>query len=195
MWDTVNRQRWYCTDAGQCSGSGAEPQPLVSRRGSNSTLELPPVGAVGNTGIRKACASAISQEEEHGKHARSFTRFRAVRWIRRWSPEHPMVLERLFCSFKPSSANTSTSQLVTFRIQQGQPSSSRTTFVPSRSGSRHGGEQCSVIALASDGPRRSNVSLGTALALHQSGVYAVVDGGLQFGMSCSTQNATEAPFV
>lgn len=54
---------------------------------------------------------------------------------------------------------------------------------------QHGGEQCSVIALAADGPRRSKVSLGTALALHQSGVYAVVDGGLQFGMPCSTQNA------
>lgn len=48
------------------------------------------------------------------------------------------------------------------------------------------GEQCSVIALAPDGPRRSNVTLGTALALHQSGVHAVVDGGLQLGVSCST---------
>jgi hypothetical protein len=49
-----------------------------------------------------------------------------------------------------------------------------------------GGEQCTAIVLASDGPRRSNVTLGTALALYRSGVQAVVDGGLQLGVSCST---------
>ena len=50
---------------------------------------------------------------------------------------------------------------------------------------QHGGERCSVIALTSDGPQRSNITLGTALALQQSGVHAVVDGGLKSGVPCS----------
>jgi hypothetical protein len=49
------------------------------------------------------------------------------------------------------------------------------------------GERCSVLALASDGPRRSNVTLGTALALHQSGVHTLVEGGLQTRVTCSVQ--------
>lgn len=51
---------------------------------------------------------------------------------------------------------------------------------------QHGGERCSVIALTPDGPRRSIATLGTALALHQSGAHTVVDGGLATGVPCST---------
>ncbi|MFJ5698666.1 hypothetical protein [Arthrobacter sp. NPDC093139] len=59
---------------------------------------------------------------------------------------------------------------------------------------QHAGERCNVIALTSDGPRRSNVTLGTALALHQFGVHTVVDGGLQIGVPCSTHKyAKERP--
>lgn len=59
-----------------------------------------------------------------------------------------------------------------------------------------GGEHCSVIALDPNGPRRSNVTLGTALALHRSGVHAVVEGGLQLGGSCFThKKATECPSI
>lgn len=50
----------------------------------------------------------------------------------------------------------------------------------------HGGERCSVIALTPSGPRRWTVTLGTALALHQSGVHAVVDGGLRNRVACPT---------
>jgi hypothetical protein len=48
-----------------------------------------------------------------------------------------------------------------------------------------GGERCIATALTTRGPRRLRVSLGTALALHQSGVHAVVDGGLRSGVTCS----------
>lgn len=51
---------------------------------------------------------------------------------------------------------------------------------------QHGGERCWVIALTPDGPRRSKVTLGTALAIHQAGVHAVVDGGLPAEVPCST---------
>jgi hypothetical protein len=51
---------------------------------------------------------------------------------------------------------------------------------------QQGGEQCSVIGLATDGPRRANVTLDIALALHQSGVHMVVDGGLRTGVPCSS---------
>lgn len=50
---------------------------------------------------------------------------------------------------------------------------------------QQGGERCSVIGLTSRGPRRRNVTLGTALALHQSGVHTVVEGGLQKRASCA----------
>lgn len=61
---------------------------------------------------------------------------------------------------------------------------------------QHGGQICSVTTLTSDGTRRSNVTLGAALALHQSGVHLVVDGGLQTGVSCSTRTgAKERPPV
>lgn len=53
---------------------------------------------------------------------------------------------------------------------------------------RHGGKFCSVIALTAAGTQRSNITLGTALALHQSGVHAVVDGGLLSGFPCSTRS-------
>jgi hypothetical protein len=56
---------------------------------------------------------------------------------------------------------------------------------------RHGGERCSVIALTSKGPRHSSVTLGTALALHQSGAHAVVDGGLTTGVPCSTHKTAK----
>ncbi|XAS74273.1 hypothetical protein VUN82_10805 [Micrococcaceae bacterium Sec5.1] len=49
---------------------------------------------------------------------------------------------------------------------------------------QHGGERCSVIALTPAGTRRTSVTLGTALALHQSGVHTVVEGGLQAEVSC-----------
>jgi hypothetical protein len=55
------------------------------------------------------------------------------------------------------------------------------------------GKRCSVIALSQDGPRRSSVTLSTALALHQSGVHAVVNGGLQLGVSCSTHERVKEP--
>lgn len=51
---------------------------------------------------------------------------------------------------------------------------------------RNGGLRCSVISLANDGPRTSTVTLGTALALYQSGVRAVVDGGLRLEAPCPT---------
>ena len=51
-----------------------------------------------------------------------------------------------------------------------------------------GGQRCSVVALASDGPRSLSVTLGSALALYKAGVYAVVDGGLQIGVPCSVRN-------
>lgn len=54
---------------------------------------------------------------------------------------------------------------------------------------QHGGKRCSVIALTSNGPRRSSVTLGTALALHQSGVHTLVDGGLQTRVSCCTHRS------
>lgn len=50
---------------------------------------------------------------------------------------------------------------------------------------QHGGQQCSVIALTSTGTRRVNVTPGTALGLHEAGVHAVVEGGLQATVSCS----------
>ncbi|WP_163167717.1 hypothetical protein [Arthrobacter sp. Alg241-R88] len=51
---------------------------------------------------------------------------------------------------------------------------------------QHGGERCSVLALTPDGPRRSIATLGTALALHQSGAHTVVDGGSTTRVPCST---------
>lgn len=53
---------------------------------------------------------------------------------------------------------------------------------------RQGGKWCSVIALTADGTQRTNVAPGIALALHQTGVHTVVDGGLLSGVSCSTHN-------
>lgn len=47
-----------------------------------------------------------------------------------------------------------------------------------------GGERCSVIALTPGGTRRTNITPGTALALHQSGVHTVVEGGLPAEVSC-----------
>lgn len=52
-----------------------------------------------------------------------------------------------------------------------------------------GGERCSVIVLTSDGTQRAIVTLGIALALHQSGVHAVVEGGLQARLSCFRHNS------
>lgn len=51
---------------------------------------------------------------------------------------------------------------------------------------QQGGQYCSVVTLTSDGMRSSRITLGTALALHQSGVHTVVDGGRQAEVSCST---------
>lgn len=48
-----------------------------------------------------------------------------------------------------------------------------------------GGRRCVAIALTPDGPRCPNVSLGAALALQQSGVRTVVDGGLRAEVACS----------
>jgi hypothetical protein len=53
---------------------------------------------------------------------------------------------------------------------------------------QEGGQRCSVVALASGGPRSLTVTLGTALALYKSGVHAVVDGGLQIGVPCLIRN-------
>lgn len=49
---------------------------------------------------------------------------------------------------------------------------------------QRGGERCSVIALTPGGTRPTSVTLGTALALHQSGVHTVVEGGLRAEVSC-----------
>jgi hypothetical protein len=49
------------------------------------------------------------------------------------------------------------------------------------------GEPCSVFVLSPKGPRHLEVSLGAALALHQLGIHAVVEGGLRLGVSCSTK--------
>jgi hypothetical protein len=56
-----------------------------------------------------------------------------------------------------------------------------------------GGQRCGVIALTSSGTRHSPISLGTALALQQSGVLVVVDGGLQAWASCSSQGSRIRP--
>ena len=52
---------------------------------------------------------------------------------------------------------------------------------------QQGGQRCSVVALAADGPRAFSVVLGTALALQQFGVHTVVDGGLSIGVPCSVR--------
>jgi hypothetical protein len=49
---------------------------------------------------------------------------------------------------------------------------------------QNGGERCSVIALTPSGTRPTSVTLGTALALHQSGVHTVIEGGLRAEVSC-----------
>lgn len=48
------------------------------------------------------------------------------------------------------------------------------------------GEPCSVFVLSPKGPHHAEVTLGAALALHQLGIHAVVEGGLRLGVSCST---------
>lgn len=52
---------------------------------------------------------------------------------------------------------------------------------------QQGGKRCTATALTDKGARTSQVSLGTALALHQSGVHAIVDGGQQTGVTCSAR--------
>ncbi len=50
------------------------------------------------------------------------------------------------------------------------------------------GEPCSVFVLSAQGPPYSlEVTVGVALALYQSGVHAVVEGGLKLDVTCSTQ--------
>lgn len=49
------------------------------------------------------------------------------------------------------------------------------------------GEPCSVFVLSPQGPHYAEITLGTALALNQSGVHAVVDGGLKLDVTCSTR--------
>lgn len=61
----------------------------------------------------------------------------------------------------------------------------RKNFRPISVKIQHGGERCSVIALTSDGTRRASVTLGAALALHQSGVHTTVEGGLPAEVPCS----------
>jgi hypothetical protein len=56
---------------------------------------------------------------------------------------------------------------------------------------QQGGQRCSVVALAAGGARAFNVALGTALALHKSGIRAVVDGGLPIRVPCSTRTKPE----
>lgn len=51
------------------------------------------------------------------------------------------------------------------------------------------GKRCWVMALTSAGPRRTEVTLGAALALQQAGVHAVVEGGMQADVPCSARTA------
>jgi hypothetical protein len=53
---------------------------------------------------------------------------------------------------------------------------------------QQGGQRCSVVTLAAGGARARSVTLATALALHKSGIHAVVDGGLAIGLPCSVRN-------
>ncbi|KIC63793.1 hypothetical protein RM50_18355 [Pseudarthrobacter phenanthrenivorans] len=56
------------------------------------------------------------------------------------------------------------------------------------------GEPCSVFLLSPQGPHSVDVTVGVALALYQSGVRAVVDGGLQLDVTCSTRKRTGLRF-
>jgi hypothetical protein len=47
------------------------------------------------------------------------------------------------------------------------------------------GQECWAITLTPDGPRRSELTLGAALALHEAGVHAVVEGGQKAAIACS----------
>lgn len=55
---------------------------------------------------------------------------------------------------------------------------------------QQGGRRCWAIALTPDGPQRSEISLGAALALHQAGVHAVVEGGQQAHVVCSARRVS-----
>lgn len=56
---------------------------------------------------------------------------------------------------------------------------------------QNGGEHCSVIVLTPSGTRCASVTPGTALALYQSGVHAVVEGGLRAEVPCSKHNGCQ----
>lgn len=100
-----------------------------------------------------------------------------------------MTTEKPFCNFGLSREVASTTALTTFPTRPGEAEFRRNHPLPISVKIQQGGECCSVIALTSDGTRRSNVTLGTALALHQAGVHAVVDGGRQTEVSCSSKTA------
>ncbi len=56
----------------------------------------------------------------------------------------------------------------------------------------HGGaREYTVVTLGAGGAQSAEVAQGTALALIQSGVHAVVDGGLPSSLSCSTRSGLE----